>query len=193
MVQSPSPSNYEAPSTIGDRIKQARKAAGLNQADLAAGVGVSQPAVANWESGVHDPRRMMLAKLSKALSTPLEWLADGARSTTEFDKGAAAAYLRRPIQHTPVIGFRDAIRFLDDPLADPHAVAEDYIPVTTGSERVFALFINDEPMNLPFPNDTLVVIDYADRRPAAVSVANRPCSQTVSLAASPAAPPPTTY
>lgn len=154
------------PSAIGERIRHARKSAGLNQAALAARVGVTQPAVANWESGVHDPRRMMLAKLAEALSTSLEWLAEGARSAAERDKGAAAAYLRRPLQHTPVISFRAAIRFLEDPDADPHSVAEDYIPVTTASERIFALFINDEAMNLAFPNDTLVVIDFADRHPA---------------------------
>lgn len=152
--------------SIGDRIRHARKSAGLNQAALAARVGVTQPAVANWESGVHDPRRMMLAKLGEALSVSLEWLAEGARSAEERDKGAAAAYLRRPIKHTPVISFRAAIGFLEDPDADPHSVAEDYIPVTTGSEKVFALFIDDEAMNLGFPKDTLVVIDYADRRPA---------------------------
>lgn len=153
-------------STMGERIRMARKAAGLNQAALAARLGVTQPAVANWESGVHDPRRVMLAKLSDALGAPLDWLAEGARSQAERDKGAGAAYLRRPVQHTPVISFRDAVRFLEDADADPHAVAEDYIPVTTASEKIFALFVSDEAMNLAFPPATLVVIDYADRRPA---------------------------
>lgn len=152
-------------STIGDRIRQARKAAGLNQAGLAARIGVSQPAVANWESGVHDPRRLMLARLAEALDAPLDWLADGARSPIERDKGAAAAYIRRPIRHTPVISFLNAARMLDDPHADPHAVAEDYIPVTTSAERIFAIFLDDEAVDLAFPKDTLVVIDYADRRP----------------------------
>lgn len=155
-----------SPATIGERIRQARKVAGLNQAALAERVGVSQPAVANWESGVHDPRRLMLAKLAEALSTPLEWLAEGARSSAERDKGAAAAYLRRPLQHTPVISFRDAARLLDAAAPDPHAVAEDYIPVTAGSHRVFAIFMSDEAVNLAFPKDTLVVIDYSDRKPA---------------------------
>jgi transcriptional regulator with XRE-family HTH domain len=152
--------------TIGDRIRQARKAAGLNQSDLAARIGVSQPAVANWESGVHDPRRLMLAKLADALGAPLDWLADGARSALERDKGPAAAYIRRPIRHTPVISFANAARMLDDPHSDPHAVAEDYIPVTTSAEKIFALFLDDEAVDLAFPKDTLVVIDYADRRPA---------------------------
>ena len=34
--------------SIGERIKQARKARGLSQVDLAQRIGVSQPAIANW-------------------------------------------------------------------------------------------------------------------------------------------------
>ena len=63
--------------SIGDRIRQARKSRGLSQSDLAQRVGVSQPAIANWESGIHDPRRLTLAKLAEALEAPLDWLAAG--------------------------------------------------------------------------------------------------------------------
>ncbi|MBY0421599.1 MAG: helix-turn-helix domain-containing protein [Parvularculaceae bacterium] len=158
--------NAAPAATIGDRIRQARKRAGLNQSELAERLGVTQPAVANWESGVHDPRRVVLAKLADALNTPLDWLADGARSPGERDKHAAAAYLRRGIRHTPVIRYRDAIRFLQEAHPDPHDFAEDYIPVTANSERVFALFLSDEAVDLAFPRDSLVVFDYGDRTPA---------------------------
>lgn len=151
--------------TIGERIRLARKRAGLNQAALAERLGVTQPAVANWESGVHDPRRVVLAKLADALGASLDWLADGARSAEERDKHPAAAYLRRALRHTPIIRYRDAVRFLEDAAPDPHDFAEDYIPVTTGSERVFGLFLSDEAVDLAFPKDSLVIIDYADRRP----------------------------
>ena len=67
----------EAPRSIGERIRQARKSRGMSQSDLAVRVGVSQPAIANWESGVHDPRRLTLAKLADALDAPLDWLAAG--------------------------------------------------------------------------------------------------------------------
>ncbi len=154
------------PISIGDRIREARKQVGVSQVDLARMVGVTQPAVANWESGVHDPRRLMLAKIAEALMVSPDWLASGARSPAEADKHPAAAYIRRPIQHTPVISFADAARLLDDPDADPHAVAEDYIPVTSGAEKLFALFVDDEAVDLAFPKETLVVIDYSDRRPA---------------------------
>lgn len=151
--------------SIGERIKQARKAHGFSQADLARRLGVSQPAVANWESGVHDPRRLMLAALAEALETPHEWLAAGDRSASESDKHAAAAYIRRSLRHVPVISLRAAGLFARDPDADPHAIAEDYIPVTTGAIKLFAVFLNDPAVNLAFLPDTLVVIDYLDQTP----------------------------
>lgn len=154
------------PDSLGERIRDARKAAGMSQVDLARRVGVTQPAVANWESGVHDPRRLMIAKIADALDVSPEWFAGGARSSAEADKHPAAAYIRRPIQHTPVISFAEAAKLLANPDGDPHGVAEDYIPVTTSAEKLFALFVDDEAVNLAFPKDTLVVIDYSDRKPA---------------------------
>ncbi|MFN0023487.1 MAG: helix-turn-helix domain-containing protein [Parvularculaceae bacterium] len=153
------------PQSMGERIRHARKESGLNQSDLAARVGVSQPAVANWESGIHDPRRLMLAKIAEALKVSTDWLAGGSRSLEEADKHAAAAYLRRPVRHTPVIALEDAVRLLSNPLADLHELALDYIPVTSGAEKLFAVFLDDEAMNRAFPKNTLVVIDYGDRQP----------------------------
>lgn len=154
------------PRSIGDRIRHARKEAGINQAELAQRVGVSQPAVANWESGVHDPRRVMLAKIADVLRVSPEWLASGDRSPVETDKQPAAAYLRRPLRHAPVIAMEDAMRLTLDDRVDLHALALDYIPVTTGAEKIFAVFLDDEAMDRAFPKQTLVVIDYGDRRPA---------------------------
>ncbi len=155
-----------SPASIGDRIRSARKTIGLNQAALAERVGVSQPAVANWESGVHDPRRLVIIKLADALGVTPEWLASGARSAAEEDTHPAAPYIRRAIRHTPVIGLAAAARLIEEPDFDPHSVAEDYIPVTTGAERVFAIINNDDAVNRAFPRNTLVVIDYADQKPA---------------------------
>ncbi len=151
--------------SIGERIKQARKTRGLSQTDLARRIGVSQPAIANWESGVHDPRRLTLAKLADALEAPLDWLAAGDRSSAESDKHAAAAYIRRPVRHVPVISLRAAALFSRDARADPHVMAEDYIPVTLGPAKLFAVFISDPAVNLAFLPDTLVIVDYEDRAP----------------------------
>ncbi|WDI30033.1 helix-turn-helix transcriptional regulator [Hyphococcus flavus] len=151
--------------SIGDRIRQARKTKGMSQSDLASRVGVSQPAIANWESGIHDPRRLTLAKLADALEAPLDWLAAGDRSAAESDKHAAAAYIRRPVRHVPVVSLRTAALLARDPGADPHAMAEDYIPVTLGPSKLVAVFINDPAIDLAFLPDTVVIVDYEDKMP----------------------------
>jgi len=152
--------------SIGERIKIARKAAGFSQADLAHRIGVSQPAIATWESGIHDPRRLALARLADALLVPVEWLAAGARSSVESDRQAAAAYLRRPIRHVPVISFKSAIRFVGGDGGDPHEMAEDYITVPASAPHLFAVFVEDPAVERAFMKGSLVVIDYADKEPA---------------------------
>ena len=106
--------------SIGERIREARKTKGFSQSDLASKVGVSQPAIANWESGIHDPRRLTLAKLADALEAPLDWLAAGDRSVAESDKHAAAAYIRRPVRHVPVVSLRTAALLARDASAARH-------------------------------------------------------------------------
>lgn len=151
--------------SIGDRIRHARKGRGLSQADLARRIGVSQPAIANWESGIHDPRRITLAKLADALQTPFDWLAAGRRSAFESDKHAAAAYIRRPLHHVPIISMRAAALLARDMTADPHSMAEDYLPISSSASKLFAFFLDDEAVNLAFPSGTIVVVDYAERTP----------------------------
>jgi transcriptional regulator with XRE-family HTH domain len=50
----------------GNRIREARKAAGYSQAAFAVAVGVDQANVSRWERGLaspHDDRRPLIAKL----------------------------------------------------------------------------------------------------------------------------------
>ena len=156
--------------TIGQRIKACRKQAGLNQGALADRLGVTQPTVANWEAGVHDPRQLMLAKLADALDVSLGWLAGGERSEAERDKGASAPYMRRPIQHVPVLTAEAAVAVAQEG-TDPHEAATDYVPVTYGGGRLAAVFLAEGAM----PEDavprsdgrgTLFIVDYERRDPA---------------------------
>lgn len=43
------------PISIGDRIRDARKAAGLTQRQLAEKIGVSNTSISNWEKGLSRP------------------------------------------------------------------------------------------------------------------------------------------
>jgi transcriptional regulator with XRE-family HTH domain len=58
---------------LARRIAEARRDAGLTQADLAATMGVSVAAVQTWEQGTFTPRPKRLHALAEALGKPVEW------------------------------------------------------------------------------------------------------------------------
>ena len=63
---------------FGERIRQLRKQADITQAELAKKVGVSQPAVASWESGASKtvkPEHLII--ISDLFSVSPAWLATG--------------------------------------------------------------------------------------------------------------------
>lgn len=64
---------------FGDRLKQARAARGLSQADLAAAlqagaIEVTQSAVSYWESGKNLPTLDAFVALTRALGVSADWL-----------------------------------------------------------------------------------------------------------------------
>jgi transcriptional regulator with XRE-family HTH domain len=78
------------------RLKTARLAEGLSQTDLAEKVGVTQPAVSNWELGNVEPRPPQLQQLERVLGN----LSSGKReaevdSTGQGDSSAFGAWLRK--------------------------------------------------------------------------------------------------
>ena len=63
--------------TLGRRIQEARKAAGLSQESLGERLGVSRQAVSKWESGVSDPSTSNLLALAKLYGVSAEDLLRG--------------------------------------------------------------------------------------------------------------------
>lgn len=66
-------------STFAERIREARRSAGLTQLDLARECGLTRGAVALWESGgiaSTQPRPDLLRKVTQILKVPFEWLMD---------------------------------------------------------------------------------------------------------------------
>ncbi len=61
--------------SAGARIKAARLKKGWSQTELAEKLGVSQPAVAHWESGAHAPRFALLPRIAAMLEIPREDIA----------------------------------------------------------------------------------------------------------------------
>lgn len=59
---------------MGEKLKAARKAAGLIQAELAEKVGCTQKDVSRWETGQREPTARMLKRLAQALGCSMDEL-----------------------------------------------------------------------------------------------------------------------
>lgn len=57
--------------TVGQRIKAARKKAGMTQSELGQLIGVSYPTVAQWENDLRNPKYGTLQRIATALG--IDW------------------------------------------------------------------------------------------------------------------------
>lgn len=67
--------------SLGDRLRKARQAAHLEQADLAAAIGRSRATVSAWERDRGEPGASDLVKWATATKTTVSWLV-GEQSTS---------------------------------------------------------------------------------------------------------------
>ena len=65
---------------LGARIARLRKAAGMNQAELADRIGVSTSAIGMYEQGRREPSCALLVSLARALGTSIQYLVAGEES-----------------------------------------------------------------------------------------------------------------
>lgn len=57
---------------MGEKLKRARNAAGMSQADLAEKVGCRQKDISRWESGLHEPGALTLKKMAQVLGCSMD-------------------------------------------------------------------------------------------------------------------------
>lgn len=60
-----------------DRIKELRKALGLNQTDFGSKIGVKQAAIAAYEGGIRNPLDTVVLSICKEFNVSEEWLRNG--------------------------------------------------------------------------------------------------------------------
>lgn len=63
--------------SIGERIKEARKKAGLKQSELAEKLGVAVITIGQYERGVRQPRLEQFQRIAAALNVDVNWLMNG--------------------------------------------------------------------------------------------------------------------
>lgn len=66
--------------SLGVRITELRKTAGMNQSDLAKAMDVTRQAVSKWETGQSSPDAANLIRLAELLDTDIEYLTTGRRN-----------------------------------------------------------------------------------------------------------------
>ena len=64
-----------------NRIREARKQAGIKQIDLCVRLGISQGALSGWENGKYEPGRSGWLSLSEALGVSVDYLMGGSAPT----------------------------------------------------------------------------------------------------------------
>ena len=75
--------------TLGDRLRKARLEAGLEQAQLAAELGIARNSVATYENGRTKPRRPVLLAWAMRTGVSLEWLTTDDMPGPDGDSGWA--------------------------------------------------------------------------------------------------------
>lgn len=122
------------------RIRLARRHAGLSQAALAAAVGVHRSAVSHWEANDGKlPSMCHFQQLAMVTGVQFEWLATGRgkmhmASDTELDSVAAADALLvdDPLELRLLLAFREAPLRSRAPLVE---IAEQLASLRTGRAR----------------------------------------------------------
>lgn len=75
------------PPELGQRLSEARAAAGLSLSELARRSGVTRQAISNIEMGLADPTTETVQRLARALSVSPAWLAFGDDVADAKDRG----------------------------------------------------------------------------------------------------------
>lgn len=78
--------------TTGQRIKAARKKAGMTQAELAKKLGISYVGISQWERDLRNPKQETIQRIAKALECDFYWLLWG--EELSIDEIAATDVMR---------------------------------------------------------------------------------------------------
>lgn len=155
---------------IGARVRRAREARRISQAELAEAMGLSQAAVSNLESGSRPIRVDELVTISRALGEELDYFF----APTREQRGPVGVTLRAEVADLPLPDFRDAINaFVDEieeaPLPDARITVASRKPETAAQEILTKLDRTRLPIDVLAVARDLGVAVFARPFPSALS------------------------
>ena len=89
--------------STGQRIQQARKAAGLSQKDLGLKLGVSGSMIGQYENDLRNPKLETLQKIATALDVPITYLLGTMNDEGAIDLGLTTLELSKRLRTDPSI------------------------------------------------------------------------------------------
>lgn len=138
--------------TISDRIRSARKDAGITIHKLAEMLAVTPSAVAQYESGRSGLRIETAMKMAEALGVSLQWLVSG--------EGVTSTAARAPVFHAPVVDRVQAGLWAD--VVSPPSLPEGVKYLEIESKPIgyaLALELEGESMLPEFKPGDIVIVD----------------------------------
>lgn len=144
--------------TIGERIKECRKALKLTQAQVARKLNVSYVAVSQWERDDTTPSGKNLYNLANALGCTTTWLLYGMENTETAQPSAQTPL----IYSVPLISAGQARMWLEDGEGwgfTREAGSHDLLTENVPSSRAFAISVDDESMEPEFRVGDKVIVD----------------------------------
>lgn len=72
---------------LTERLRRARQLAGMDQTQLAAGLGVARNTVSNYETGRTEPTATVFVRWARTTGASLDWLAEGIELDVNADSG----------------------------------------------------------------------------------------------------------
>lgn len=127
---------------FSERIKKARKSAGLSQTELASKLFISQQAYAKYETGKASPNPEMLAKIAKELKVSVDYL------TSDYDYGNIyydrIACVLQESRHLADISQDDAARCIGKTLSEYQAYERGILKIDSTSLLKLLLKFNSD-------------------------------------------------
>jgi transcriptional regulator with XRE-family HTH domain len=92
--------------TLGERIKSARKKAGLSQKDLANRMGVTQSNISQYENGYKSPGYETLERFASAIGCGISDLLPGEVTASQGDSSAGSSLLLQSDEYDLLCSYR---------------------------------------------------------------------------------------
>ncbi len=132
--------------SIGERIKEARKSAGLTQLELAKKTELSRSYIGDIEKDRYNPSVSTLQLIATATNTPLEDLLPSTKTVSPTGRGVRIPVLGRVVAGIPIEAVEEILDY------------EEITPELAATGDFFALQVKGDSMEPTLRNGDIVIV-----------------------------------